>query len=362
MQTTTQMLVFDEDVSSITKQEYYANSSTDGYWQGTLIHLPIGGGYLISLMALKESINKPWIDPDGESGNQELGTPVELENIPMYDVERGVWFEQPTSWYKSLIPEPRTRFCAALFHDKSTNTFDLWMHGGQRISNQGEGISDIYVLSMPSFIWTTVETAISNANLIRSHTCHAVGSQLIIVGGYPAGMEVESNMTCDPAYIKVLDIGEEGTAWADGFQADSEYRTPPKVRTVIGDRRTPDSGFAYEHLLQDFPPIPTPTQNSTAAQTSTTTEGVLSPGAIAGASVGGVVGALAIGLGVWFYYRKRKRNRAALEANNYPPSPRYGQPEIVERGEIAERGKIVERVNNVELDGSPPSRHRPEDS
>jgi len=41
---------------------------------------------------------------------------------------------------------------------------------------------------------------------MRSHTCNAVGSQLLIIGGYPLPTQVEKNATCDPELIKVLDM------------------------------------------------------------------------------------------------------------------------------------------------------------
>ena len=41
---------------------------------------------------------------------------------------------------------------------------------------------------------------------MRSHTCNAVGSQLLIIGGYPPSAQVEKNATCDPELIKVLDM------------------------------------------------------------------------------------------------------------------------------------------------------------
>jgi len=41
---------------------------------------------------------------------------------------------------------------------------------------------------------------------MRSHTCNAVGSQLLIIGGYPPSAQVDVNVSCDPELIKVLDM------------------------------------------------------------------------------------------------------------------------------------------------------------
>lgn len=253
---TNQMLIFDEDDKSITKQKFYSADTVDGYWQGSLVHLPIGksnsSGYLMSLMSLSNPVGLSWIDPDGESGNQEEGTYVSLDSIPMYDIDQDVWFEQKTTWFKDELPASRTRFCAALFQDKDAGTWDLWIHGGQQVGdNQNEGVEEIYVLSMPSFMWTKVETTLPQTNLIRSHTCHAVGGQLLIFGGWPTGLD-QTNATCDPEYIKVLDIGEESSNWSGMYKKASTYRTPNPIKNVVSGRKTPLDDFANKKLQEDF--------------------------------------------------------------------------------------------------------------
>jgi hypothetical protein len=41
---------------------------------------------------------------------------------------------------------------------------------------------------------------------MRSHSCNAVGSQLLVVGGYPPGGEVHQDVECDGELIKVFDM------------------------------------------------------------------------------------------------------------------------------------------------------------
>lgn len=41
---------------------------------------------------------------------------------------------------------------------------------------------------------------------IRSHSCHAIGSQLLVVGGYPPGFKIEPNVTCSNELIRVFDM------------------------------------------------------------------------------------------------------------------------------------------------------------
>lgn len=53
--------------------------------------------------------------------------------------------------------------------------------------------------------WTKVKVA-QGENHIRTHTCHAIGSQLLVVGGYPPGFTVEPDVPCANELIRVLDM------------------------------------------------------------------------------------------------------------------------------------------------------------
>ena len=267
------MLVFDENSQNITKRTYYDSSDNDGYWQGSLIHLPVGNGsgYLISLMAVKRPVEDPWPDVDGETGNFENGTIVDLEYVQVYDIDQNSWSRQRTTFFGwTDAPRARTRFCADIFMDNIEHTYDIWMHGGQRLDDQNQGVEEIYVLSMPSFTWTKITTAgLRNYNLIRSHTCHAVGGQLLVIGGYPPAQSVtDLNVEYDPDYMKVLEIGDKESRWTKNYVADTEYHTPKDVRDATGTRTSPIGGFANSRLETDFelsrspPASPSPSASS----------------------------------------------------------------------------------------------------
>ena len=46
-------------------------------------------------------------------------------------------------------------------------------------------------------------------DLRRTHTCHAVGSQMIVLGGYPPGQGVDPTAPCDENLIQVFDLSNE---------------------------------------------------------------------------------------------------------------------------------------------------------
>lgn len=42
----------------------------------------------------------------------------------------------------------------------------------------------------------------------RAHTCHAVGGQMIVLGGYPPGVNVNVTAPCDKYLIQVFDLNK----------------------------------------------------------------------------------------------------------------------------------------------------------
>ena len=46
----------------------------------------------------------------------------------------------------------------------------------------------------------------------RAHTCHVVGSQMIVLGGYPPGQAVDPRVECDSNFIKVFDLSNESVS------------------------------------------------------------------------------------------------------------------------------------------------------
>jgi len=63
---------------------------------------------------------------------------------------------------------------------------------------------------------------------MRSHTCNAVGSQLLIIGGYPPSAQVEADAHCDSELIKVLDIN--AMTWSLQYTPGTVYKTPELLR------------------------------------------------------------------------------------------------------------------------------------
>ncbi|KAG0125102.1 hypothetical protein HOY82DRAFT_673246 [Tuber indicum] len=199
------MLVYDHKTGALANESF--GQTGMAYWHGSANHLEIGkkSGFLIALMAESAPGGVPIVD-DPEI-NDEHGSTLSFEYIMLYDLENKKWINQSTTFYNNKVPTPRTRFCGQTVYSDETKTWELWVHGGMLMEPLGKAVPDTWVLTMPSFIWTQVEIPDSMARM-RSHSCNAVGSQLLIIGGYPPSAQVEKDAPCDPELIKVLDMNE----------------------------------------------------------------------------------------------------------------------------------------------------------
>ena len=50
---------------------------------------------------------------------------------------------------------------------------------------------------------------VAGDDLRRAHTCHALGSQMIVLGGYPPGEYVDPRVQCESNFIRVFDLSTE---------------------------------------------------------------------------------------------------------------------------------------------------------
>lgn len=113
--------------------------------------------------------------------------------------------------------------------------------------------------------WTKVSIPFGNSHP-RDHTCHAVGEQLFIVGGYPPGEVVDETAPCDNQLVKVFNMRNPGVSmspapggpptanavttpqWKSRYELNTVYKTPQQVIDNAGlnltGNRSPRKGWA----------------------------------------------------------------------------------------------------------------------
>jgi len=104
------------------------------------------------------------------------------------------------------------------------NTHQIYMYGGQSIYNE-EPFNDMWILSLPSFTWIQVPELADNPAGRIGHTCHASGSEMLILGGWT------TQGVCDDDNLHIFDMSN--LAWETTFRPDTTYSVPEIVVSAL---------------------------------------------------------------------------------------------------------------------------------
>jgi len=263
------------------------------------------------------------------SGNEENNTfnngiLIDFDTVSLCDTfneDDVIWVNQSTS---GETPPPRIDFCVlpGVKAAKDNSSYNVYIYGGYD-PTQSIMYDDIYVLSLPSFVWTKVY---SGQNPKFGHTCHSAGKrQMMTVGGsLDASMyAVETtgqipnltSMTCDKwGGVALFDLSS--LTWSSFFDAHApDYQVPGKVVDAIGGSGNgsatmtePVGGFANAALFTMFhPPPPTSTPPPTSLPTVLPHHKTKNNAYIAGIVIGTVAGiAIVVGLAACIVYQRRR--------------------------------------------------------
>lgn len=160
-------------------------------------------------------------------------------NLTFYDVEKDKWYWQQTSGDN---PDTRARHCVAGVqslngtYEMSVTSFicslpmlnpsGRYVYGGNDFRDGNEMVkSDLYVLSLPGFVWFRANTTSEPRS---SHACIVNNRQMIVVGGTGAG-GANNYMVPDvwSQGLGVLDL--PSLSWKSQYDADAGQYEPPQV-------------------------------------------------------------------------------------------------------------------------------------
>ncbi|KAK4699310.1 hypothetical protein P7C70_g6953, partial [Phenoliferia sp. Uapishka_3] len=258
---------------------------------------------------------------------------VDNSVLDVYDIGAAGWTKQATlgdtlgdcarlhrlSWLSAhclidLALVSRVNHCAVRASAKvhGVETHQIFIYGGQLLNQTGR-VSDVYILSIPSYTWTFVGDDLSGQPTGRAgHQCALHGSQLLVVGGY-----LGADVICDQPGVYVYDVSK--SAWQTSFTANTIYSTPALVANITGGIGTGSSSSGSGSASGGDGSADADTSGSTSSTSGGT--GTLqgsgshhssNAGAIAGGVVGGVIGLLIILLVLLLYRRKKRREAAAV--------------------------------------------------
>ncbi|KAJ3938676.1 uncharacterized protein N0V96_011407 [Colletotrichum fioriniae] len=299
---------------------------------GAMVHVPVGEkGIIVNIGGQTTRDPTPFgIRIEGaNAGNVNTN----LSFVDIYDVETGLWFRQETFGLPD-IPTGRSDICAVLVPAADKSSWNIYMIAG--VENYATYITseEIWVLTLPTFTWILVHT---RADGMYGHTCHAVGENLLIVGGMQTkndgGMQ-NVNTCAEHMPVEIFSLASQNyTGRYDTQAAKRLAPVPSQVVAAVGgtssggaSQRAPRAwsdvylqyifdpslrrpAYTPEYTLV-VEPSSTATPSSSASSTSQPDSDGPSKGAIAGGVVGGVAAIALVGLGAFLFLRRRKKRRA----------------------------------------------------
>ncbi|CBX91793.1 hypothetical protein IAQ61_000011 [Plenodomus lingam] len=255
--------------------------------------------------------------------------------IHIYDLASSKWYTQTAS---GDVPLTRRQFCADVSWPNDKSSFNIYMYGGYGFGALA-AFDDVYILSVPSFKWIKAfpegnvpETAVGHggctANVIN-------GDQMIIMGGWFPTYDQCDAPDSQGQHNMVLGYnGGETKLWDKFDPSLSGYVVPTPIMSAVGGGPTggatvtapatwghPDLATYYT-LRPTFPARTATRLVPSAAASSTSSDSDRSNiAAIAGGTVGGLFGAIAIISLIIFCLHRRKKAPKNDVADQHPPTP-----------------------------------------
>ncbi|KAH0536463.1 hypothetical protein FGG08_006676 [Glutinoglossum americanum] len=188
--------------------------------QGVL--LAIGG------VIYPEDLHFPTSQQLFESGNVSPGF---MKQIAIYDINNRKWYTQDTT---GDIPGALTQFCSVVASAKDGSSHSVYIYGGYDGQKDPNYSDDVYVLSVPSFIWTKVFSGTTQHARAKHKCSKPYPDQMFVVGGNSPAEVGDPTSCLDGGMIQIFNLNN--LTWQDGYDPNvwSEYKVPDAVVKNIG--------------------------------------------------------------------------------------------------------------------------------
>lgn len=141
-------------------------------------------------------------------------TYTQMNTLDVYDIATSTWYKQSTT---GAYPDLRVNPCAVVAAAADGSSYNIYMFAGQKLLPAGnqEQFQDMWILSVPSFTWISVDQSKQATPYGRSgHTCNIWDGQMVMIGGYTG-----PDLSCESPGIYVFDLSS--LQWVQQFSATS---------------------------------------------------------------------------------------------------------------------------------------------
>jgi hypothetical protein len=248
-------------------------------------------------------------DNAAQIADSESTGPGFMTSLPIYDIGNQQWFVQNASGH---FPGQLTEFCSVVAQANGSSSFEIYIYGGYDGLN-GSSRADVWVLSVPAFVWIHAydpgsDLPDNSTHARDSHVCvKPYPDQMLVIGG-------ENSFTsCINGMMDVFNLSSlawlgnyDPTIWADytipSIVAGNISATPtatsmePSLSAILGTKyqKNIPTYYPYTPLV-----IPSPSGSTWLP-------------AVLGGVLGGV-GLLLILAAIWYFLRKKSATSVTTE-------------------------------------------------
>ena len=170
---------------------------------------------------------------------------TQMNVIDVFDIASSTWYKQSTS---GTTPPYRVNPCSVALSAPDGSSVNIYMYGGQNLVPYEEQVqySDIWILSIPTFTWISVDTTNqSNPPARAGHSCNVWNSQMVVVGGY-----VGQNLSCDSPGIYVFETSN--LTWSNSYEALGDTTSNPLNQQVAQKADPSGLSGSYGYTVPDL--------------------------------------------------------------------------------------------------------------
>lgn len=153
-----------------------------------------------------------------------------MSTIDIYDIARDKWFQQPTIGGPSQL----TQGCAVVAVAQDYSSYNIYYYGGyDGINIDGDYNDDVWILSLPSFMWMKVSSGSASHGRAGHQCVKPYPDQMVVIGG-GATAKTGNGVNCLESIMLNFNLTEG--KWLDSYDPATwnNYGVPQMIHLMIG--------------------------------------------------------------------------------------------------------------------------------
>ena len=155
-----------------------------------------------------------------------------MSTVSVYDIANKVWYKQVTS---GKTPPQLTQGCTVVASADDGSSHNIYWYGGYDGTNESDPYSDdVWILSVPSFMWIKFTTGNSTHGRAGHRCVKPYPDQMFVIGGQASIPNSGPPLCLDGGLIQNFNLSSGD--WLDSYDPKvwTNYTVPEVIIQVIG--------------------------------------------------------------------------------------------------------------------------------